>query len=95
MEEEVPTIINCHLASFSPRFRLVFERVTISSSACLHARYALAPLLGIQPGVPSLRPHDRRMERRRLSPSGVGVCDRVAVNKELEGKKRSFSAGAN
>lgn len=56
MGEEVPTIINCHLALFSPRFRLVFERVTISSSACLHARYAMAPLMGIQLGVPSMRP---------------------------------------
>ena len=45
----------------------------------------MAPLMGIQPGVPSVRPHYRRMDRRRISPSGVGVCDRVAVNKELEG----------
>ena len=44
----------------------------------------MAPLMGIQPRVPSVRHHYQRMDRRSLSPSGVGVCDRVAVNKELE-----------
>ena len=35
--------------------------------------------MGIQPSrVPSVRHHYRRMDRRSLSPSGVGVCDRVA-----------------
>ena len=37
----------------------------------------------IQPGVPSVRPHYRRMDRRRLPPSLSG-CDRVAVIRKVE-----------
>ena len=88
IEEEVPTTINCHFASFSPRFRVVIETVTISPSACLLAftrEICYGPFDGNSAWSTFLASPLSEDGAEASSPSGVGVCDRVAVNKELEG----------
>ena len=85
--EVVPTIINnCHIASFIFASFSACFRKSDDLVVCLFTReICYGSFDGNSAWSTFHASHYPRIERRRLSPSGVGVCDRVAVNKELEG----------